>query len=65
MAEHSKPRFFKDTTTEPRSRDAFKQLQASLKRLLNNYPPQTMQPGGGLYYGPGPFNIYIYLMIKD
>jgi len=53
MSSHSKPRYFQDSTTEPRSRDANKQLIASLKRLLNNYPPQKIQPGGGLYYGPG------------
>lgn len=47
------PRHFRDETTEPRSRDANKQLVASLTRLLDNYPPQMLQPGGGLYYGPG------------
>lgn len=51
--ETPRPRYFRDETAEPRSRDAFKQLMASLKRLVNESPPQSIQPGGGLYYGPG------------
>jgi hypothetical protein len=52
-----RPRHFRDDTKEPRSRDAFKQLMASLKRLVNDYPPESVEPGGGLYYGPGEHNI--------
>lgn len=52
-AEPRRPRHFRDDTTEPRSRDAFKQLIASLKRIVNDHPPESISPGGGLYYGPG------------
>jgi hypothetical protein len=52
-AESRKPRHFRDDTKEPRSRDAFKQVMASLKRIIIEYPPETIAPGGGLYYGPG------------
>jgi hypothetical protein len=45
------PRYFRNENT-PSSRDAYKQLVASLTRLVTNYPPETIQPGGGLYYGP-------------
>lgn len=45
------PRHFKNDAKLTR-RDPRKQLIASLSRLLKNDPPQTMQPGGGLYYGP-------------
>jgi hypothetical protein len=52
-AEPRRPRHFRDDTKEPRSRDAFKQLMASLKRIVNDFPPDTIAAGGGLYYGPG------------
>jgi len=47
------PRYFDDETTELRRRDPNKQLKASLERLVTFYPPQSIHPGGGLYYGPG------------
>jgi hypothetical protein len=50
--ESRRPRHFRDDTKEPRSRDAFKQLLVSLKRIVNDYPPSSVSPGGGLYYGP-------------
>jgi hypothetical protein len=46
-----KPRFFKNDEPYKR-REPYKQLVASLTRLLTKYPPQTITPGGGLYYGP-------------
>jgi hypothetical protein len=44
-------RFFKNDLPY-NSRDPKKQLIASLTRLLENHPPQSIPPGGGLYYGP-------------
>ena len=32
--------------------DPYKQLKASLTRLVNEHPPASIQPGGGLYKGP-------------
>ncbi|QDS68127.1 hypothetical protein FKW77_010255 [Venturia effusa] len=52
VAATHRPRHFRDDTKELRSRDAFKQLMASLKRLVNEHPPDSVEPGGGLYYGP-------------
>jgi len=37
---------------DPSRRDPYKQLVASLTRLVTNYPPHDVPPGGGLYYGP-------------
>ncbi|KAK7520251.1 hypothetical protein IWX49DRAFT_337251 [Phyllosticta citricarpa] len=45
------PRYFRNDQALTK-RDAFKQLAASLDRLINNYPPDKIPPGGGLYYGP-------------
>ncbi|KAF2146837.1 uncharacterized protein K452DRAFT_355275 [Aplosporella prunicola CBS 121167] len=45
------PRYFKNDM-EPSRRDPYKQLTASLTRLVNDYPPDQIPPGGGLYYGP-------------
>lgn len=47
----SGPRFFANDQ-EPSRRDPHKQLVASLTRLVTAYPPDTIPPGGGLYYGP-------------
>jgi hypothetical protein len=46
-----RPRYFRNDAPLGR-RDPHKQLIASLTRLVNNYPPDTIEPGGGLYYGP-------------
>jgi len=46
-----RPRYFKNDAPLAH-RDPAKQLKASLTRLLLNYPPQSISPGGGLYYGP-------------
>jgi hypothetical protein len=49
--EQQHPRYFKNDAPLKR-RDPYKQLVASLNRLLTTHPPQTVTPGGGLYYGP-------------
>ncbi|KAB8542135.1 hypothetical protein FH972_025598 [Carpinus fangiana] len=47
----SRPRFF--ANDQPiSSRNPTKQLIASLERLVKDYPPASVSPGGGLYYGP-------------
>lgn len=47
----SLPRFF--ANDQPLStRDPHKQVIQSLTRIVTNYPPSTIPPGGGLYYGP-------------
>ncbi|KAJ9648622.1 hypothetical protein H2201_000953 [Coniosporium apollinis] len=53
MAEPSqrRPRYFRNDAPLSR-RDPYKQLTASLTRLVNEYPPDKIPPGGGLYYGP-------------
>lgn len=45
------PRYFRNDAA-PSKRDAHKQLVASLNRLVTEYPPHKVPPGGGLYYGP-------------
>jgi hypothetical protein len=50
-AKEHRPRYFKNESSTTR-RDPHKQLIASLKRLLSQFPPQMIPPGGGLYYGP-------------
>jgi lantibiotic modifying enzyme len=45
------PRYFKNDAELAR-RDPHKQLLASLNRLVTDYPPHRIPPGGGLYYGP-------------
>lgn len=47
----SLPRYFRNDAPLGR-RDAHKQLLASLERLITDYPPHKIPPGGGLYYGP-------------
>jgi lantibiotic modifying enzyme len=45
------PRYFKNDAELAR-RDPYKQLLASLDRLIREHPPHKVPPGGGLYYGP-------------
>ncbi|KAF2863379.1 hypothetical protein K470DRAFT_268188 [Piedraia hortae CBS 480.64] len=45
------PRYFKNDAPLAR-RDPRRQLEASLSRLVTNYPPNTCSPGGGLFQGP-------------
>ena len=45
------PRCFRNDAELSR-RDPYKQLLASLDRLLTEHPPDRVAPGGGLYYGP-------------
>ena len=51
MSHSHLPRYFRNDK-EPKRRDPHKQLVASLTRLITDYPPKTVTPGGGLYYGP-------------
>jgi hypothetical protein len=44
-------RYFQNDAT-PKRRDPFRQLEASLQRLVTQSPPAKVLPGGGLYYGP-------------
>jgi Lanthionine synthetase C-like protein len=46
-----RPRHFRNDQ-ELKKRDPYKQLVASLTRLVKDYPPKTVPPGGGIYYGP-------------
>ncbi|OAL44067.1 hypothetical protein IQ07DRAFT_522811 [Pyrenochaeta sp. DS3sAY3a] len=50
-APKSIPRYFRNDAPLA-SRDPHKQLLASLNRLITDYPPHHIPPGGGLYYGP-------------
>ncbi|KAI9669418.1 MAG: hypothetical protein M1831_000454 [Alyxoria varia] len=45
------PRFFANDQP-PSRRDPRKQLVASLTRLVRQHSPDSVPPGGGLYYGP-------------
>jgi lantibiotic modifying enzyme len=45
------PRYFRNDAPLAR-RDPHKQLLSSLDRLITEYPPHRVEPGGGLYYGP-------------
>lgn len=47
----SAPRYFRNDA-EHASRDPYKQLAASLTRLVQSYDPNSITSGGGLYYGP-------------
>ena len=47
----SHPRYFANDAPLS-SRDPYKQLIASLTRLVTLYPPHSVPPGGGLYHGP-------------
>ncbi|KAF2498455.1 hypothetical protein BU16DRAFT_294973 [Lophium mytilinum] len=46
-----RPRYFRNDAALSR-RDPYKQLKASLNRLITDYPPHHIPPGGGLYGGP-------------
>jgi len=45
-----RPRYFRNDAELVR-RDPYKQLTASLSRLVTEHPPDQIPPGGGLYYG--------------
>lgn len=45
------PRYFKNDADLAR-RDPHRQLESSLTRLVNDHPPASIQPGGGLFKGP-------------
>jgi len=51
MSRANLPRYFRNDQP-PKHRDAHKQVIASLTRLVNDYPPKSVAPGGGLYFGP-------------
>ena len=52
-------RYFQVETTQLRRRDPYGQLTASLERLVTLYTPTSVQPGGGLYYGPGTATVLV------
>ncbi|KAF9735915.1 hypothetical protein PMIN06_006859 [Paraphaeosphaeria minitans] len=66
------PRYFRNDAELSR-REPHKQLLASLNRLITDYPPHQVPPGGGLYYGPisvaylfyALHNIYPDLLLDD
>ncbi|KAK4550280.1 hypothetical protein LTR36_003247 [Oleoguttula mirabilis] len=45
------PRYFKNDAPLAK-RDPRRQLEASLSRLVNDFPPAKIRPGGGLFKGP-------------
>lgn len=45
------PRYFKNDSDLTR-RDPNKQVNASLARIITQYPPASVRPGGGLFNGP-------------
>lgn len=47
-----KTRFFKNNSKKLIRRDPKKQLVQSLTRIITEHPPDSVPPGGGLYYGP-------------
>ncbi|OAK93594.1 hypothetical protein IQ06DRAFT_299084 [Phaeosphaeriaceae sp. SRC1lsM3a] len=57
------PRYFRNDAPLAR-RDPHKQLLASLDRLINDYPPHHVPPGGGLYYGPISVAFLFYALHK-
>lgn len=46
-----RPRYFRNDAPLSK-RDPHKQLDACLIRIVTEYPPDKIPPGGGLYYGP-------------
>lgn len=66
------PRYFRNDAELSR-REPHKQLLASLNRLISDYPPHQIPPGGGLYYGPisvaylfyALHNVYPDLLLDD
>ncbi|KAL5113580.1 hypothetical protein ACEQ8H_008528 [Pleosporales sp. CAS-2024a] len=57
------PRYFWNDAPLAR-RDAHKQLLSSLRRLVTDYPPHRVEPGGGLYYGPISVAFLFYALHK-
>ncbi|QIW95878.1 hypothetical protein AMS68_001396 [Peltaster fructicola] len=57
------PRYFKNDAPLA-SRDPYKQLKASLSRLVNDHPATEIRPGGGLYKGCLSV-AYLFLMLQQ
>jgi hypothetical protein len=57
----SKPRYFKNDAPLAK-RDPHKQLLASLERIVTTYPPDSVQPGGGLYHGPVSIGYLLFVL---
>jgi len=51
LAKAPLPRYFKNDSALSQ-RDPHKQVIASLDRIVTQYPPDSIKPGGGLYKGP-------------
>ncbi|KAF8317464.1 hypothetical protein DL93DRAFT_2148577 [Clavulina sp. PMI_390] len=56
------PRYFEIGTSEVEAPEvnAYDELVATLIHLLTTYPPSSLQPGGGLYYGPLSVAVLLY-----
>lgn len=63
-ASQHRPKYFKNDADTITRRDPHKQLIASLTRLVTNYPPDTIPPGGGLYYGPVSI-AYLFMVLQQ
>lgn len=59
----SGPRFFANDSPLTH-RDPHKQLLASLTRLVTAYSPDSVPPGGGLYYGPSSI-AFLFLALQQ
>ena len=59
----SGPRFFANDAP-PTRRDPHKQLVASLTRLVTAYSPDSIPPGGGLFYGPSSI-AFLFLALQQ
>lgn len=58
------PRYFaNDQPLSRRSPD--KQLVASLERIVKYFPPKSVRPGGGLYYGPMSIALLFFVLSKQ
>jgi hypothetical protein len=58
-----RPRYFRNDAELSR-RDPYKQLKASINRLITEYPPHHIPPGGGLYGGPTSIAYLFYALHK-
>ncbi|TKA65811.1 hypothetical protein B0A49_06967 [Cryomyces minteri] len=58
------PRYFRNDAEQLARRDPHKQLIASLTRLVTQYPPDSIPPGGGLYYGPISI-AYLFMVLQS
>ncbi|KAK5256871.1 hypothetical protein BJ546DRAFT_983324 [Cryomyces antarcticus] len=58
------PRYFRNDAEQLARRDPHKQLIASLTRLVTQYPPASIPPGGGLYYGPISI-AYLFMVLQS